>query len=482
MLSVFNFRNRRTTQPKLQRSALVICLTFMALFAYSTSNVLAASATPNNVVTAGNTVITKPIDASLLGNIGTNCSAVTEIPSSECDVLVLLFANTNGSGWTQNSGWNVTNAPCSWHGVLCSGGHVININLNFNNLSGSIPLLGGLIDLQILSLSFNTLSGSIPSLNGLTSLQFIDLSVNTLSGSIPSLNGVTGLQNLNLFNNALSGSIPSLSGLTSLKTLDLSNNKLSGSIPSLSGLTSLQNLDLFNNTLSGTIPLLNQSIGLHNIYLDGNKLSGSIPSLTGLTSLQFLSLSSNQLSGQVPLFSGLPNLVQLDLSNNTLNGSLPSFSGLTSLQYLYLNDNQFIGNVPDIPTSLSRLFIQNNLLNGTIPHSLSSTVVTTGNLRLCGTGNVLTSVDTSVNSFIAARLTGWPGYCGAPPTTTHFSVTGFSSPVAAGTASTITVTALNASNGIATNYSGTVAITSSDANAVLPVLSQKGDRFGEESN
>ncbi|MEP7286189.1 MAG: SBBP repeat-containing protein [Chloroflexota bacterium] len=52
--------------------------------------------------------------------------------------------------------------------------------------------------------------------------------------------------------------------------------------------------------------------------------------------------------------------------------------------------------------------------------------------------------------------------------TTYFSVTGFPSPIVAGTAGTVTVQALDASNNATNNYTGTVHLTSSDLQAILP--------------
>ncbi|MEN8218814.1 MAG: hypothetical protein ABFS56_21060 [Pseudomonadota bacterium] len=54
-------------------------------------------------------------------------------------MLIAFYYSTNGANWTRNDGWNVTNTPCSWYGVLCSGGHVSEINLYYNSLTGSIP-------------------------------------------------------------------------------------------------------------------------------------------------------------------------------------------------------------------------------------------------------------------------------------------------------------------------------------------------------
>jgi hypothetical protein len=53
-------------------------------------------------------------------------------------------------------------------------------------------------------------------------------------------------------------------------------------------------------------------------------------------------------------------------------------------------------------------------------------------------------------------------------TAASFSVTGFPSPVTAGAAGTVTVTALNPDGSVNTGYTGTVHFTSSDPHAVLP--------------
>lgn len=94
---------------------------------------------------------------------GFGCGAVTEIPQTECEALVALYDSTNGPGWTGSTGWLSTNTPCTWRGVSCSSGHVTNIDLADNQLSGSIPPeLGNLANLQSLYLSYNQLRGALP--------------------------------------------------------------------------------------------------------------------------------------------------------------------------------------------------------------------------------------------------------------------------------------------------------------------------------
>ena len=122
-----------------------------------------------------------------MGPAATNCASVTEIPQSECEALVALYNGANGPGWTNKSGWLVTNKPCSWFGIECVVGHVTKINLNSDQLSGAIPpQLGNLANLQWLVLGYNQLSGVIPpQLGNLASLQLANLMDNQLSGVIP---------------------------------------------------------------------------------------------------------------------------------------------------------------------------------------------------------------------------------------------------------------------------------------------------------
>src|SRR5512145_1350866 len=86
----------------------------------------------------------------------TDCNSVTGIPVTECQALVALYTSTNGPGWANHTGWAMTTTPCSWYGVQCDEGHVIQLNLYTNQLSGSLPSeLGNLTYLQSLGLYNN---------------------------------------------------------------------------------------------------------------------------------------------------------------------------------------------------------------------------------------------------------------------------------------------------------------------------------------
>jgi len=211
------------------------------------------------------------------------CDGVSQIPQGECQALVALYNSTNGSGWTNHSGWLATDTPCSWYGVTCDAGHVTWLSLSINQLTGSIPPeLGNLARLDHLYLNNNQLTGSIPpELSNLANLQVLGLFSNHLSGGIPpELGNLANLRDLWLGNNQLSGGIPpELGNLANLQYLWLDNNHLSGGIPpELSNLAKLQVLDLYSNQLSGGIPPeLGNLANLKNLYLSANQLSGALP-------------------------------------------------------------------------------------------------------------------------------------------------------------------------------------------------------------
>jgi len=372
--------------------------------------------------------------------------AHAQIPPVERTALIALYNSTDGSNWSNNSNWlGAVDTECTWYGVSCGVGHVIQLQLPSNRLSGVIPAeLGNLSSLWNLKLNSNQLSGSIPTeLGDLSNLQYLILYANSLSGSIPTelgnlaklrqlqlynnsgmsggipteLGNLSSLQWLTLYNNQLGGSIPpELGNLSSLQYLFLSGNQLSGNIPpELGNLSSLRSLDLTNNQLNGSIPLeLGNLSSLLSLELDLNELSGSIPpELGSLTSLLFLYLYSNQLSGSIPPELGnLSSLTELYLSSNQLSGSIPPELGnlssleglrlfsnklsgsiplelgnLSSLTELYLNSNQLSGVIPaelENLSTLQRLYLYSNRLSGSIPAELEnlSTLVDESGLRI----------------------------------------------------------------------------------------------------
>ena len=80
--------------------------------------------------------------------------AFANISLNEKSALIALYNATNGSEW--NSTWDL-NAPIdTWYGVTVEKDKIVEINLQFNNLQGTLPQeLGSLIYLKKMNLGFN---------------------------------------------------------------------------------------------------------------------------------------------------------------------------------------------------------------------------------------------------------------------------------------------------------------------------------------
>ncbi|MDH3246541.1 MAG: hypothetical protein OEM26_18115, partial [Saprospiraceae bacterium] len=297
--------------------------------------------------------------------------------------LMALYNSTNGSTWTNNTNWGDTCDVCLWYGVGCDGnGRVIDINLNNNGLTGTLPPdIGLLTELREVDLVNNTVSGSIPlEIGNLTLLNRLDLSRNGFSGLIPvELGNLLSLSTLNLRFNNLSGNIPEEIGdISNLQFLILGNNQLDGTIPnSFQNLTNLSSLSLHDNSLSGSIPsFVGNFLNLNFLQLYRNKFSGPIPPTLGsLSNLINLRLEENNLSGNIPSELGNLSLVSyFSLSRNNLSGMIPSeLEGLVSAHSILLDNNNLSG---FLPPELSTLFqiieinglrVNSNSLEGCIP-------------------------------------------------------------------------------------------------------------------
>jgi Leucine-rich repeat (LRR) protein len=213
-----------------------------------------------------NAISVKPGGAVKCSEGFSTCSAVTQIPQSECEALVALYESTDGNNWTRTSNYTLGSkwlgdlTPCDWYGLSCQDGHLKQMWLFSNNLVGTIPEeLGNLQYLQELEIQNNQLSSNIPpELGNMTALKTMNLSVNQLTGSIPAeLGNLTNLTGLTLSNNQLSGIIPAQLGNLSLVTnLHINNNRLSGSLPpELGNLSSLLVLSINDNLFSGSLPM-----------------------------------------------------------------------------------------------------------------------------------------------------------------------------------------------------------------------------------
>ncbi|MEJ2487865.1 MAG: hypothetical protein P8Y68_19285, partial [Anaerolineales bacterium] len=283
------------------------------------------------------------------------CATVTDVPQAECEVLRDLYYATGGGAWVDQTGWLESDQVCTWYGISCSSGHITEINLATNNLSGSLTTnFSGLTSLSRLEISGN------PGLTG---------DISTVINHLP-----TGLNFLILRGNSLAGIIPpAIANFTNLFELALENNDLSGDL----------------TTIIGYLPA-----NLYFLYLDGNNFTGTIPtSVSNLTHLGALTVGINQLSGDL----------------GTIIAALPA-----SLNFLSINDNNFSGTIPSSISNLTNLFLldisQNPALAGTVPVSITGLGLSLFDFQdtpLCE------PIDPTYDAWKAGVTYYYPGQCGA---------------------------------------------------------------------
>jgi len=83
-----------------------------------------------------------------------SCDDVSEIPESECEVLVRIYKVSPTAGW---EGWLTTNTPCSWGNVTCSDRNVTGLFLADKQLTSLPAKIVNLTSLTTLSLGENYL-------------------------------------------------------------------------------------------------------------------------------------------------------------------------------------------------------------------------------------------------------------------------------------------------------------------------------------
>jgi Leucine-rich repeat (LRR) protein len=236
-----------------------------------------------------------------------NDTAVT-LKVDERGILVELFKSCGGGSWRRNDFWgNAYVSPCNWYGVGCNQGQVVLLNMQSNNLVGTLPRqIFDLPSLQMLWLSDNpeidieldshpnatslldlkldrTAIKSLKGISFATSLTALDASSSKLVGTFPEeLFALENLRVLSLSNNSLDGELPEfLSRLRYLRTFEVASNGFSGNLPAFSDSVALTHVDVGFNGLKGQIRsdfLANVPIFASvKMYLQGNKLTGSVP-------------------------------------------------------------------------------------------------------------------------------------------------------------------------------------------------------------
>ncbi|KAK3184076.1 hypothetical protein Dsin_031362 [Dipteronia sinensis] len=290
-----------------------------------------------------------------------------------CSLKRLSFLNSNLSGQLVELFLNLSG---------CTKDALEYLNLENNNLSGSLPDFTVLSSLRELHLFNNMLDGSFPKRFGqLSNLTVLDLGSNQLGGSLPDFSVFSTLKILRISNNKLNGTFStSIGQLSKLEELYVSSNFLEDTISEvhMSNLFDLKIFDLSYNKLT-----LNFSsvwlppFQLDVIALSNCKIVSRLPAwLQTQNKFSYLDLSSTEISGLVPswFWDLSPNLYFLNLSNNSLRGVLPDlslkFAGNPAID---LSFNYFEGSIPPFPPTMSSLSLSNNMFSGSISFLCANT-------------------------------------------------------------------------------------------------------------
>jgi Carboxypeptidase regulatory-like domain/Leucine rich repeat/Leucine Rich Repeat len=194
------------------------------------------------------------------------------------------------------------------------------LDLSHNHFVGKLPMsLDSLSSLAILDLSHNRFASNARG-TVWPDLRALNLDYNQLTGELPIRGLSDSLIELKIANNEIAGLFPSeICSLTSLRVLDLSNNALRGRIcETIGDLESLRVFNVSHNRLEGDIPpSLLMTRELTTLNLSHNGLASELPSTSSLLCLQIIDLSWNHLSGTLPeWFQNLHFLELVDVSHN----------------------------------------------------------------------------------------------------------------------------------------------------------------------
>ncbi|GKU88710.1 hypothetical protein SLEP1_g2939 [Rubroshorea leprosula] len=136
-------------------------------------------------------------------------------------------------------------------------------------------------------------------------------------------------------------------------------------------------MDLSENQLSSIPSSIGQLSKLESMNLSGNQFGTGFPKWLQLPkTIKMIDFSNASISGHLPENIGhmMPMLVGLYLENNLMNGSVPkSLCNLKHLEAIDFSNNMLSGNIPKSlcnSKSLEYLDLSNNMLSGNIPKSL----------------------------------------------------------------------------------------------------------------
>ncbi len=235
-------------------------------------------------------------------------------------------------------------AACdTWAGVLCSGGEIVSLEIPFAEMHGNMSaLMAALAPVKSSVRSLNlvgnyNLSGEATGLQDLERLEGLFLDNTRLSGELPDLSGLTELQyaglNDNLYLTGLAGGI----GGSSLQVLNINNTaNLSADITQVLEVSkdSLQRLNASSSAVTGQIPDYSNNTHLNYFVVAGSGLGGTLnlPSAGQIASANVdttgTGISSGSGTSGLPISPALASVSGVTAVANGANAMLVSWTGV----------------------------------------------------------------------------------------------------------------------------------------------------------
>jgi hypothetical protein len=339
----------------------------------------------------------------------------------------------NGTLTVQNS--LITDDHADAFGGGGGGGGIYNVGTatitasTISNSTGGDAPGGGLVNYGTMAISSSTISGNSSTwAGGIANMGTLTLSSSTVSGNI------SGFEAGGILNGGGSGA-----AVLTITDSTIANNSAEDGGGGIANYGTRSTLTISNSTIAGN----------SNTY----GMAGG-----GLFSAGTLNLQNTILAGNTDT-GGAPDLYgSLTTSGYNLIGSTSGGSGFAATDLL--NVNPQLGSLQNNggPTQTMALKTGSPAINAGDPNYLSDT----------SNPLLYDQRGPGFNRVAGGRLDIGAYELQAPQPATSFVVSGFPSPVTAGTAGSFTVTALNADGTVNVNYTGTVHLMSSDPQAVLP--------------
>ena len=267
------------------------------------------------------------------------------IPQAECSALVDLYQGTLGSGRTNSTNRLTHSDPEQRYGLTLSGGRTRQVDLNGNNLVGTVPAsFGVLTGLDLIYMYRNTnLGGTLDVFSGMKNLVTLKLFRSEFSGNLNNLIPLTKIQTLDIGYTRVYGNLSALSGMNNLSTLYLELEYAPGVQGDLKNFAHMQNLADIN------INTPNQPItgGTITTYVTGNLAHMSGMVANARLNIEGPGVHSDEFFGSVDVFSGKSLYRARRISNGNITGDLRVFSG-QDIKYAHFDGTHITGNVNSI--------------------------------------------------------------------------------------------------------------------------------------